>query len=90
MRNRSMLRFAAASVIVLSAAAHAAEISDAAKSALRSEKALGKNKFETAVTEAEAAVAAAPPVQNRRAVRCPPARHGAGATPEFPPPQCCG
>lgn len=60
MRNRSMLRFAAASVIVLSAAAHAAEISDAAKSALRSEKALGKNKFETAVTEAEAAVAAAP------------------------------
>jgi Flp pilus assembly protein TadD len=55
-----MLRFAAASVIVLSAAAHAAEISDAAKSALLSEKALGKNKLEVAVTEAEAAVAAAP------------------------------
>lgn len=60
MRNRSMLRFAAASVIVLSAAAHAAEISDAAKSALRSEKALGKNKLETAVSEAEAAVSGAP------------------------------
>jgi Flp pilus assembly protein TadD len=60
MRNNSVLGLAAASVIVLSAAAHAAEISDAAKSALRSEKALGKNKFETAVSEAEAAVAAAP------------------------------
>jgi Flp pilus assembly protein TadD len=60
MRKSSMLRFAAASVIVLSAAAHAAEISDAAKSALRSEKALGKNKLETAVSEAEAAVAASP------------------------------
>ncbi|MBA2918566.1 tetratricopeptide repeat protein [Sphingomonas sp. MAH-20] len=60
MRKLSALRLAAASVIVLSAAAHAAEISDAAKAALRSEKALDKNKPQTAVSEAEDAVAAAP------------------------------
>jgi len=66
MRNKSMLRLAAASVIVLSAAAHAGQIGDAAKSAMRSEKALEKNKLETAVTEAEAAVAAAPQDANYR------------------------
>ncbi|GAO40803.1 hypothetical protein SCH01S_51_01360 [Sphingomonas changbaiensis NBRC 104936] len=66
MPKSSMLRFAAASVIVLSAAAHAAQISDAAKSALRSEKALDKNKPATAVSEAEAAVAAAPRDANYR------------------------
>jgi Flp pilus assembly protein TadD len=60
MRKSSMLRLAAASVVVLSAAAHAAQISDAAKSALRSEKALEKNKPATAVSEAEDAVAASP------------------------------
>jgi Flp pilus assembly protein TadD len=60
MRRLSALRLAAASVIVLSAAAHAAEISDAAKAALRSEKALEKNKPADAVSEAEDAVAAAP------------------------------
>lgn len=60
MHKLSALRLAAASVIVLSAAAHAAQIGDAAKSALRSEKALQKNKPATAVSEAEEAVAAAP------------------------------
>jgi Flp pilus assembly protein TadD len=60
MRSSSALRLAAASVIVLSAAAHAAEISDAAKAAMRSEKALKKNKPADAVSEAEDAVAAAP------------------------------
>jgi Flp pilus assembly protein TadD len=59
MRKLSALRLAAASVIVLSAAAHAAEISDAAKAALRSEKALDRNKPADAVSAAEFAVAAA-------------------------------
>lgn len=60
MRNNMMLRLTAISVLALSVAAHAADIGEAAKSALRAEKALGKNKLPAAITEAEAAVAAAP------------------------------
>lgn len=60
MHKAFMLRFAAASVIVLSAAAHAGDIREAAKAAFKAEKALEKQKLPVAVAEAEAAVAAAP------------------------------
>jgi Flp pilus assembly protein TadD len=66
MRKAFMLRFAAASVVVLSAAAHAGDIGVAAKAAFKAEKALEKNKLPVAVTEAEAAVAAAPRDANYR------------------------
>jgi len=66
MRNAFMLRFAAASVVVLSAVAHAGDISEAAKSALRAEKALDKKKLADAVSAAETAVASAPRDANYR------------------------
>ena len=60
MRKAFMLRFAMSSVVLLSAAANAAAISDAVKSATRAEKALAKSKPAEAVSAAELAVAAAP------------------------------
>ncbi|MFD1612105.1 SPOR domain-containing protein [Sphingomonas tabacisoli] len=66
MRNAFMLRFAAASVIALSAVAHAGEIGDAAKAAFRADKALAKKKLPAAISEAESAVAASPRDANYR------------------------
>lgn len=60
MRKSFMFRFAVSSVVLLSAAANAAAISDAVKSATRAERALDKSKPAEAVDAAEAAVAAAP------------------------------
>jgi Flp pilus assembly protein TadD/cell division septation protein DedD len=60
MRNAFMLRFAVSSVVLLSAAANAAAISEAVKSATQAERALAKAKPAEAVGAAEAAVAAEP------------------------------
>lgn len=60
MRKGFMIRFALSGAVLLSAAASAAAISDAVKSATRAERALAKSKPVEAVEAAEAAVAAQP------------------------------